>query len=127
MMLSISIFLVTLMSLKMHCFSANFANPTTGYAAYINIDSFVDWFLINEIVKNVDAQWWSSIFFHVIPGEKINMGPLWDFDLSFGNVDYADSQYAQGWWVRDNEWIERLLDDPAFCSASQNTLRILQI
>jgi hypothetical protein len=44
-------------------FSANFANPTTGYAAYINIDSFVDWFLINEIVKNVDAQWWSSIFF----------------------------------------------------------------
>lgn len=95
-------------------FSANFANPTTGYAAYINIDSFVDWFLINEIVKNVDAQWWSSIFFHVIPGEKINMGPLWDFDLSFGNVDYADSQYAQGWWVRDNEWIERLLDDPAF-------------
>jgi spore coat protein CotH len=95
-------------------FGANFADPTTGYAAYINVDSFVDWFLINEITKNVDAQWWSSIFFHVIPGEKINMGPLWDFDLSFGNVDYADSQYAQGWWVRENVWIDRLLDDPAF-------------
>lgn len=95
-------------------FGANYANPTTGYAAYINIDSFVDWFLINEITKNVDAQWFSSIYFHVIPGEKINMGPIWDFDLSFGNVDYADSQYAQGWWVRNNSWIDRLLEDPMF-------------
>jgi hypothetical protein len=50
----------------------------------------------------------------VIPGEKINMGPLWDFDLSFGNVDYADSQYAEGFWVKSNPWYVRLFRDPAF-------------
>jgi len=97
-------------------FSSDFANPVTGYPAYIDIDSFIDWFLINEIAKNTDAQWYSSIYLHYVPGNKITMGPLWDFDLGFGNVDYADSRYPEGWWVRWNTWISRLLEDPAFVS-----------
>ena len=56
----------------------------------------------------------SSMFLNVMPGEKIKMGPLWDFDLSFGNVDYADSRYAEGWWVKYHPWYERLFQDPAF-------------
>jgi beta-glucanase (GH16 family) len=97
-------------------FSSNFTNPLSGYAAYIDVDSFVDWFLINEIIKNVDARWYSSIYFHLIPGDKIKMGPLWDHDLGFGNTDYADSQYTNGWWIQQNYWINRLLDDPNFVS-----------
>ena len=97
-------------------FGSNFTNPTSGYAKYIDVDSFIDWFLINEIIKNVDAMQFSSIYFNLIPGEKIKMGPLWDHDLSFGNTDYADSQYTDGWWIRWNPWINRLLDDPAFVS-----------
>jgi hypothetical protein len=42
------------------------------------------------------------------------MGPLWDFDLSFGNVDYADSRYAEGWWVKYHPWYERLFEYPDF-------------
>lgn len=95
-------------------FGNDFSNPNRGYPAYIDIDSFIDWFLINEIAKNVDAQWYSSIFLHWVPGEKIRMGPIWDFDLGFGNVDYADATYPEGWWVRWNSWISRLLEDPAF-------------
>ena len=64
--------------------------------------------------KNVDAQWYSSIFLHWVPGEKIRMGPIWDFDLGFGNVDYADATYPEGWWVRWNTWISRMLEDPVF-------------
>ena len=97
-------------------FGSNFANTVSGYAAYIDVDSFVDWFLINEILKNQDARNFSSIFFHLIPGEKIKMGPLWDHDLAFGNVNYEVTQYSDGWWVKDNPWISRLLDDPAFVS-----------
>jgi len=87
---------------------------TEGYAEYIDVDSFVDWFLISEITKNVDSMFFSSMFLNVMPGEKIKMGPLWDFDLSFGNVDYADSRYAEGWWVKYHPWYERLFQDPAF-------------
>lgn len=97
-------------------FGTDFADPDRGYAAYIDVDSFVDWFLVNEIAKNVDAQWYSSIFLHYVPGQKIKMGPIWDFDLAFGNVDYADSRYSEGWWVRWNTWISRLLEDPAFAT-----------
>lgn len=95
-------------------FSTDFANPTTGYAAYIDVDSFIDWFLVNEIGKSVDARWYSSIYFTYVPGEKIKMGPIWDFDLSFGNVDYADAQYSNGFWILNNPWLNRLYEDPVF-------------
>ena len=95
-------------------FSNAFADPTNGYRAYADVDSFIDWFLVNEIAKNVDAQWYSSIFLRWIPGEKIRMGPIWDFDLGFGNVDYADATYPEGWWVRWNTWIDQMLEDPYF-------------
>ena len=48
------------------------------------------------------------------------MGPLWDFDLSFGNVDYADSQYAEGWWVKYHPWYQRLFQDPDFVTSVTN-------
>ena len=94
--------------------SEDFKNENSGYRQYIDLDSFIDWYLINEITKNVDSQWYSSIFLNVMPGGKIKMGPLWDFDLSFGNTDYADTRYYEGWWVRFNPWYERLFQDPAF-------------
>ena len=92
----------------------SYANGTGGYAKYIDVDSFVDWYLISEITKNVDSMFFSSMFLNVMPGEKIKMGPLWDFDLSFGNVDYADSRYAEGWWVKYHPWYEHLFQDPDF-------------
>lgn len=95
-------------------FSTEFDNPNTGYETYIDVDSFIDWFLVNEISKTVDAKVYSSIYFSYVPGNKIKMGPVWDFDLSFGNVDYDDPQYFEGFWVKENPWIKRLFDDPAF-------------
>lgn len=99
--------------------SPQFTDPIEGYQKYIDVDSFIDWYLINEISKNVDAKDFSSIYLHLIPGEKIKMGPLWDFDLSFGNVDYADSRYAQGFWVKDHAWYSRLFEDPTFVEKIQ--------
>ena len=92
----------------------DFADPTIGYQSYIDIDSFIDWYLVNEITKEVDAKSYSSNYLSVIPGEKIKMGPLWDFDLSFGNVNYADSEYPEGWWVKNGPWYSRLFQDPNF-------------
>jgi hypothetical protein len=96
--------------------SNTFRDPINGYAKYIDIDSFVDYFLINEITKNQDAKDYSSIYLHVMPGEKIKMGPIWDFDLAFGNVDYSDCAYPEGFWIRDNAWYNRLFQDPAFAA-----------
>ncbi|RXP44324.1 hypothetical protein EC396_17840 [Lutibacter sp. HS1-25] len=99
---------------------SNFKDPIDGYLKYIDLDSFIDWYLISEITKNVDSKFWSSIFLNVIPGGKIKMGPLWDFDLAFGNVDYADSEFPEGFWVKDNPWYHRLFQDPMFVSRVKN-------
>jgi hypothetical protein len=101
-------------------FGDDFKDPIIGYPSYIDVDSFIDWFLINEISKNVDARQFSSIYFTHIPGEKIKMGPLWDFDLGFGNMNYGDPQFAEGWHVRYHAWISRLLDDPVFVTQVQD-------
>lgn len=95
-------------------YGPSYRSPTAGYAKYIDIDSFIDWYLINEINKNTDSQSWSSMFLNVMPGEKIKMGPLWDFDLSFGNVDYSDAQYSEGFWIKSHAWYQRLFQDPDF-------------
>jgi hypothetical protein len=97
-------------------FASNYTDPVNGYVKYIDVDTVVDWYLINEINKNVDSLFFSSIYFHVIPGEKIKMGPLWDFDLSFGNVDYAGDDFPlpEGFWVKNNTWIARMFTDSAF-------------
>jgi hypothetical protein len=95
-------------------FGVDFKDAQVGYQAYIDVSSFIDWYLVQEIAKSVDAKYYSSIYFNYVPGNKIKMGPLWDFDLSFGNVDYADSQYTNGFWVKENPWYKRLFEDPAF-------------
>ena len=94
--------------------SNQFNNSTTGYTSFIDTASFIDWYLISEITKNQDSRDFSSIFLNVIPGEKIKMGPLWDFDLAFGNVDYSDATNPTGFWVKDHKWYARLFQDPAF-------------
>jgi len=94
--------------------SNQFKNPTEGYAKYIDLDSFIDWYLISEITKNQDSKSFSSIFLNVKPGGKIKMGPLWDFDLAFGNVNYSECENATGFWVKDHKWYSRLFEDKLF-------------
>jgi len=101
-------------------YSDDFNNPDTGYKSYIDDDSLIDWFLINEIAKSVDARWYSSIYFSYIPGKKIKMGPIWDFDLSYGNLNYSDAQYPDGFHVKQNNWIDRLYQDGEFVEKVKN-------
>ena len=95
-------------------YSNNFDSAGSGYESYIDVDSLIDWFLINEIAKTVDARWYSSIYFSYIPGEKIKMGPIWDFDLSYGNLNYSDAQYTSEFYIKQNNWIDKLYQDEVF-------------
>ena len=95
-------------------YSDNFNNPDKGYKSYIDDNILIDWYLINEIAKSVDARWYSSIYFSYIPGEKIKMGPIWDFDLSYGNLNYSDAQYTSEFYIKQNNWIDKLFQDEVF-------------
>jgi hypothetical protein len=91
-----------------------FADPVTGYAAYLNVDTFIDWYIVTELARNNDGVFFSSVYMYKDRGKKLNMGPLWDFDIAMGNIDYNGNENPEGWWIRDAAWINRLLQDPAF-------------
>ncbi|MFK2476540.1 CotH kinase family protein [Bacteroides fragilis] len=95
-------------------FGDNFKDPVNGYRKYLDVNSFVDWYLVNEIAKNNDAVFWSSCYMNVSPNGKIKMGPLWDFDIAFGNINYNNNQLATGFWVKEASWIKRLFEDTYF-------------
>jgi hypothetical protein len=44
------------------------------------------------------------------------MGPLWDFDISSGNVNYNGNDNPEGFWIKNSAWISRLFEDPYFVS-----------
>lgn len=94
-------------------YSNNFTDPNSGWQKYLDMDSFIDWMLINEISKNLDSFWWSG-YFSLKRGDKLRMEPLWDFDHSFGNYVRNGIEYPSGWAVKQHSWYARLFQDPAF-------------
>jgi hypothetical protein len=104
--------------------SDNFDNADTGYQSIIDVDSFIDFFIINEITKNIDG-YRLSTFINVDIDQKIKMGPIWDFNLAFGNADYCDAANTQGWLYNFNSicpgdiwqvpfWWRRLMESVYF-------------
>ena len=92
----------------------NFTDPVDGYAKYIDVDSFIDWYLINEITKNDDAVFFSSVYMSYVQGGKLKMGPIWDFDRSLGNFNYNENESTDGFWIKNATWFSRLFEDPFF-------------
>ena len=94
----------------------NFTDPVDGYEKYIDVASFIDWYLINEITKNNDAIFFSSVFMNYIPGGKLKMGPVWDYDISLGNINFNNNETTDGFWIKNATWYARLFEDPNFVS-----------
>jgi hypothetical protein len=105
----------------------NFTDSLIGYSKYIDVNSFVDLYIINELSKNIDGYRLSTYMYKDRDdnGGKLTMGPFWDYNLAFGNADYCDGGITTGWEVNggcgDNNpfWFERLLDDTIY----QNKLK----
>ena len=104
--------------------STDFADPDKGYNAFIDTQSFIEFFLLNELSNNVDG-YRLSTWLTKDKNEKLKMGPIWDFNLAFGNADYCGGGDTTGWTYKFNErcpgdfwqipfWWSRLLEDPAF-------------
>lgn len=104
-----------------------FDDPKEGYAKWIDVPSFVDFVLLNELSKNVDGYRLSTYFYkdNDAINSKIFAGPIWDFNLAFGNANYCNGQYPVGWGYEFNKscpqdswvihfWWEKLINDPAF-------------
>ncbi len=105
----------------------NFADTAIGYAHYMNVNSFIDYFLINEMSKNVDGYRLSTYLYKTkySKGGKLVIGPTWDYDIAWGNANYCDGAVDTGWAYQFGNvcggdgwqvpfWWERLMQDPNF-------------
>lgn len=90
----------------------------TGYPSLIDVPSFIDYMILGELSSNVDI-YQKSTFFHKDRMGKLCAGPVWDFNLAYGN-DLGTSPGRSGYnvWQFDNEdntgsefWIQLFNDE----------------
>ena len=100
----------------------NFSNPTTGFRKYIDVTSFMDFFFIQEMSKNIDGYKRSSYLYKDKNSKDphIHAGPHWDYNSAW-NVHACGFDSTSGWdypmscWVNASYhvpfWWGRLLQD----------------
>jgi len=106
-------------------YSANFKDENLGYPKYIDVESFIDYFLVSEISRNNDG-FKKSQYFHKDKNGKIVAGPVWDFDWAWKNINECfifKATDGSGWSYKVNDcnpdvkspdWMVRLFADEKF-------------
>lgn len=115
-------------TLETALYSPGYADPLTGYRNYLDVPSFITYFLVNELARNNDG-FKKSVFFNKdknTNGGKLKAGPVWDFDWAWKTM-YGCSIFSandgSGWAHQINDcptdnyscgWYVRLLQDSTF-------------
>jgi hypothetical protein len=102
----------------------DYTNDSTGYPSMMNVESFVDFILLQELAKNVDAYRLSTYIYKDKESvdNRLTAGPVWDFNHGFGNCDYGETWEVDNWLLEYNPeggdqmafWWELLWEDLAF-------------
>lgn len=99
----------------------NFKDENLGYRKYYNVDSFVDWYIVNEFAKNNDSIFFSSVYMYYNPNDcLIYLGPNWDYDIGFGNINYGNCGNAEGEYIYNTKYIKQLFKDSYFVEKVKN-------
>ncbi len=101
-----------------------FKDMETGYRAYLDTASVMDYYIAQEISKNPDAYRLSTpLYKYPNSVDKRFKFSIWDFNISMGNADYLDGWSTEGWAYNNNRFSEenkvpymfkRLLQDEVF-------------
>lgn len=67
---------------------------------WLDVDDFLLFYWVQEYSKNEDGNYARSVFMTWKKGEPIHFGPLWDFDLAFGNASREQNQNPEDWYIR---------------------------
>ena len=102
----------------------DYTDDSTGYPSMMNVESFVDFILLQELAKNVDAYRLSTYIYKDKESidNRLTAGPVWDFNHGFGNCDYGETWEVDNWLLEYNPeggdqmafWWELLWEDLAF-------------
>jgi hypothetical protein len=129
--------------------SPQYQDPVNGVRKFASLSSFVDYFIVNEVSRNVDGYRLSTYMYknRNSTDRRIVMGPVWDYDLAFRNANYCSGSDTRGWAYQFNTvcpgdgaglipfWWNRLMTDTAFTGSlrcrwkarRQNTLSLTRL
>lgn len=94
-------------------YSPSFTDKKNGYRKYIDLQSFVDYAIINDFFNNVDGGE-SNTFFYRDIGGRLYAGPVWDFDLTLGLPKDSLYSSSEGFIMCNTLWFDQLFKDPFF-------------
>ena len=107
-------------------------DPKASFRDYMDVSSFVNYFILNEVTRNVDGYRLSTYLYKDKEslGGKIKMGPAWDFNIALGNADYLEGWKTDGFVYKAMEndggkndywqvpfWWNKLIQDASFRKA----------
>lgn len=99
-------------------FGSNFSDAEQGYRPLVDTTTLVNWFIATEVSANIDG-YYSTYFYKKRQDPKLYFGPLWDYDVAYGNDSrkgdtrlklMTDDGYGQ-----TRVWMNRMWEDPWFC------------
>ncbi|MCQ2523795.1 MAG: CotH kinase family protein [Lachnospiraceae bacterium] len=93
-----------------------------NYKSFIDMDSFADYFIINEFFGNYDAGN-NSTYIYADKDGKLHMGPVWDFDGAYDNYEanYSDVRYMP---FANNAWFDRLMLSDEFVKTLNSRYKV---
>ena len=86
---------------------------------WINVHEYILHYWVQEFSKNLDANFYTSVYFTWSIDGRIFMGPVWDFDLAFGGHNETKDRKPSGYGIRDRYWNKYLFEDAAFLQKAQ--------
>ncbi len=106
---------------------------SSSYMQYLDIESMVDWYLNSELTKNPDSNFFLSVYMNIAADGKLYMGPLWDYDLAFGNQVYDDGAGSDNGYVgftirngdRSKIWLPAMFSNPQFIALLKSKMRVI--
>jgi len=97
-------------------FSAEYTDSATGWPAYFDTASAVNFYIVNDLMANYDTGLFNSAYFYKDRNNPLlYMGPIWDFDVSSGNTALLTTLSPSANWMQSHAyWYARLFSDPVF-------------
>ncbi len=110
-------------------FGPDYTDPEQGWRAYFDEASLVNFYIVNDVMGNVDGgDFYSSDYLYkTVDNPLLYMGSIWDFDIAAGNVNYEPIVSPTVPWMQvEAVWYKQLFTDPGFAADVQtqwNTLK----
>ena len=79
---------------------------------YLDFEDYLRYYWIQELSKNFDGAFRRSIYVTWQSGDPIRLGPVWDFDVAYGNWEVDSLRTVTDWYIRNSGWNGLIFDRP---------------